>query len=147
MAPHNQRVLRGLCPNRANRPTHQRLTPGQSCVSPALSPPLRLASARLLASPALGKMSWREIFSGELTLLFRGRCNNSKQCWNPEAACFSGILLELAENLDVLAPAQPSLHEGRGTVCSGWVPHPLAPHSHDKPEHGGHIPKLSSQTC
>lgn len=91
-------------------------------------------------------MFWREIFSGELTLLFCGGCSGNREYWNPDTACFSGILLELAEKLDMLAPAQPSLRGGRGTVCSGWIPHYLSPHSLDKPEHGGQIPKLSSQT-
>lgn len=51
-------------------------------------------------------------------LLLGGRCSNTKWNWNHDRAHFSESLLELAGKLGVLAPAQPSLHEGRGTF---WV--------------------------
>lgn len=82
----------------------------------------------------------------QFTVWFCGGGSTTTCCWDPARACFPGLPLDLTENLDEPRPAQPPLHEVRATVCSGCIPHPFPPHSHDKPEPCGHIPELSSQT-
>lgn len=103
-------------------------------LSPTLFPPLpKRAPACISVCLDLGKMSWKENFSGAVMWLLCGRCSNTKWNWNHEKACFSETLPEWAGKLDMLAPAQASLHEGRGTVRSGWISHPCSSHSHHRP--------------
>lgn len=71
-----------------------------SPLSPSLFPtPPMGTSASSLVCLALGKMSWRETFSGEVMWWCCGRCGDSKLSWSQNRTCFSGRLLELAGNL------------------------------------------------